>query len=361
MPHQNRVTPTGDLIAVNARGTLMGNRGRLHNATGQIIKSSDRKAWIICELQFKGRQQEIMAPGSYTQLFFLDEATALAAGHRPCHTCRRTHYNQFTSIYKETFPDTTTSIGDIDEQLKQQRSTEHPQISLSDVPNGAMVSFESQVKDSWLVWDQYLYRWSPEGYTDCKQKVDTASVFLITPWNTTQVLRAGYVPTIHPSANSLITSSETGIRSVSSLSTTPNISQKPVNAAPSKQDSVATKPNERENLTSSNETLPRYKLKTTPRGKQLHTYFAAILSATGMDKGKSANLKLFFSNFQGHMDANRIQKCPGGYQLTVNGQDYFADRVKIDNHQGIDPALYQAMLEGLRNGGDEWVSLQPGK
>ena len=90
MPLQNRVTPMGDIIADAARGTLMGNRGILHNASRQLGAARWRhRSWICCRLSFKNRRRQVMAPGRYTELFFLDEATALAAGHRPCCECRR--------------------------------------------------------------------------------------------------------------------------------------------------------------------------------------------------------------------------------------------------------------------------------
>lgn len=89
MPKQNRVTPDGQIIATAARGSFMGNRGILHNDQQEIVKPFAHKAWIICQLRFKGRRRQLMQPGKYTELFFLDEATALAAGHRPCFECRR--------------------------------------------------------------------------------------------------------------------------------------------------------------------------------------------------------------------------------------------------------------------------------
>src|SRR5919201_7096583 len=95
MPLQNRVTPFGELIATPARGTLMGNRGCLHDATRRIRRPFAVKRWIICLLEFKGRHRKVMTPGQYTELFFLDEATALAAGHRPCAECQRARYTLF--------------------------------------------------------------------------------------------------------------------------------------------------------------------------------------------------------------------------------------------------------------------------
>ncbi len=95
MPRQNRVTPPGEIVAAPERGTFMGNRGCLHDAKGQIRRPWQLERWIVCVLAFKGRQRRVMTPGRYTELFFLDEATALAAGHRPCAECRRERFNAY--------------------------------------------------------------------------------------------------------------------------------------------------------------------------------------------------------------------------------------------------------------------------
>ncbi len=95
MPLQNRVTPFGDLIAVPERGLMFGNRGVLHNGERRIVRNSQLRRWIVCVLEFRGRSRPIMRPGHYTELFFLDEATALAAGHRPCAECRHQDYQTF--------------------------------------------------------------------------------------------------------------------------------------------------------------------------------------------------------------------------------------------------------------------------
>ena len=99
MPRQNRVTPFGEIVAVPERGTMMGNRGRLHDEDGRIRRPWQVKRWLICLLEFNGRHRQVMAPDRYTELFFLDEATALAAGHRPCFECRRKSYNAFVDAW----------------------------------------------------------------------------------------------------------------------------------------------------------------------------------------------------------------------------------------------------------------------
>ena len=105
MSRQNRGTPFGDIIATPARGTLMGNRGCLHDNQGHIIRPYQLKRWIIYQLEFKGRRRQIMTPGKYTELFFLDEATALAAGHRPCVECSRPRFTEFVAAWAEANPD----------------------------------------------------------------------------------------------------------------------------------------------------------------------------------------------------------------------------------------------------------------
>src|ERR687885_1053495 len=99
VPLRNRVTPYGEIVAVAGRGTLMGNRGRLHDAQRQIVRDWQVRRWIACRLQFRGRHREVMTPGRYTELFFLDEATALADGHRPCAECQRGRYRLFREIW----------------------------------------------------------------------------------------------------------------------------------------------------------------------------------------------------------------------------------------------------------------------
>src|SRR5437763_10732674 len=106
MPLQNRVTPLGDLIADPARGLVYGNRGCLHNARGEIVLGHAVRRWIACRLQFRGWQRgPLMQPGRFTELFFLDDATALAAGHRPCAFCRRADYDALTAVWRGLHPD----------------------------------------------------------------------------------------------------------------------------------------------------------------------------------------------------------------------------------------------------------------
>ena len=147
MPLQNRVSPHGDVIAVAARGALMGNRGRLHDATLQIVRRqvSSYRAWVTCLLAFKGRRRTVMAPGRYTELFFLDEATALAAGHRPCGECRRADYRRFKASWLAGNPERdlpgAVPIAAIDCELHRDRLTSEGlqrtfQADLASLPDG---------------------------------------------------------------------------------------------------------------------------------------------------------------------------------------------------------------------------------
>src|SRR3979409_2037123 len=106
MPLRNRVTPFGEILALPGRGSLMGNRGILHDPNRRIVRDSQVRRWIACRLEFRGRQRDVMPAGSYTELFFLDEATALAAGHRPCAECRHADFQQFQAYWKSVHPGT---------------------------------------------------------------------------------------------------------------------------------------------------------------------------------------------------------------------------------------------------------------
>src|SRR5438270_7491040 len=99
MPRQNRVTPFSSLIATRERGHWLGNRGCIHDESGRIRRLYQTRRWIICLLRYKGKHRELMQPGRWTELFFLDEATALAAGHRSCADCQRARYEEFRSLW----------------------------------------------------------------------------------------------------------------------------------------------------------------------------------------------------------------------------------------------------------------------
>ncbi len=153
MPLQNRVDPFGSIFRTSARGTMMGNRGgALHNDRREIVRHHQSKRWITCLLEFKGRRRIVMSPRRYTELFFLDEAVAFAAGHRPCAECRRERFNAFKSAWKGRTPD----ADEMDDELHRCR-IERPgrkvtyQAELSSLPNGSFVEIDAS---PWLVWDR---------------------------------------------------------------------------------------------------------------------------------------------------------------------------------------------------------------
>jgi hypothetical protein len=202
MPRQNRVTPRGELVAVEARGTFMGNRGCLHDAAGRIRRAWQLKRWIVCELEFKGRHREVMQPGCYTELFFLDEATALAAGHRPCAECRRPAYLDFLAAWAagnpQERPDGPLRATAVDEVLHRERTDPPWRAPLDTLPDGAFAALPGDPRP-FLVLAGALLAWTPGGYTDRLAR-PRATVEVLTPRPTVAALRAGYRPAIHPTA-----------------------------------------------------------------------------------------------------------------------------------------------------------------
>ncbi len=194
MTFQNRVTPLGDLLAVPERGLVYGNRGCLHDAEGRIRRSFQVKRWIACRLEFRGRHRSHpMPPGRYTGLFFLDEATAFAAGHRPCAECRREDYNRFMALVGETRADA------IDERLHAERLGPRREAPADELPDGAYVLVEGE---PWLVLGGKILRWTPGGYTERRERPRGRAI-VVTPATTVGVLRAGWaggVPFLHSSS-----------------------------------------------------------------------------------------------------------------------------------------------------------------
>jgi hypothetical protein len=190
---QNRVTPLGELVAVPERGLVYGNRGCLHDAERRIRRSFQVKRWIACRLEFRGRYRaDPMPPGRYTGLFFLDEATAFAAGHRPCAECRREDYNRFMSLVGET------RANAIDERLHAERLGPCRESRVDELPDGAFVLVHDE---PWLVLGSELLRWTPGGYTERRARL-RGNATIITPQSSLEALRAGWngvVPFLHPS------------------------------------------------------------------------------------------------------------------------------------------------------------------
>ena len=206
MPLQNRVTPFGDLIAVPERGLVYGNRGRLHDSYGNIRRHHNGRRWIACRLSFQGRQRgSLLQPGHYTELFFLDEATAVAAGHRPCAECRRVDYNRFVQLWSTRHPGEAGADA-IDRRLHAERlqpDGRHQRRHLMlarDLPDGAMIIDQGQ---PWLVRGDKLLRWTPGGYSDRVARPENRDVEVLTPPSLLYVLASGWspvVPLLHPLA-----------------------------------------------------------------------------------------------------------------------------------------------------------------
>lgn len=200
MPLQNRVTPLGELIADPARGLVYGNRGCLHDQHGRIRRRYQVKRWIACRLEFNGRRRKaLVQPGRYTELFFLDEATALAAGHRPCAECRRADYNRLTEIWAELHPGQEGADA-IDAQLHGERLGPRVTAQLGGLPDGTFVLDEG---DPCVVLNRELLRWTPAGYVRHRRRPARPSAEVITPPSLVAVLERKWdplVPLIHPSA-----------------------------------------------------------------------------------------------------------------------------------------------------------------
>jgi hypothetical protein len=207
MPLQNRVTPQGDIIATPHRGMFTGNRGIIHDpATKTLLRRRwTSRAWLTCVCEFRGRRRKVMGGRSWTELFFLDEATAFAAGHRPCFFCRRDDANRFSRAWEDGNGVSNVYAGDIDSVLHRERldgkaKRLHPlPMRLKQLPDGAMVQ---AAEASFLIVKGRTLRWSPAGYREAQGLIESA--MLLTPPSTLRALAAGYRPVLHGSAQQLV-------------------------------------------------------------------------------------------------------------------------------------------------------------
>ena len=208
MPLQNRVTPFSTIEAVAARGTLMGNRDILHDERGRLGVARWRHPhWVTCLLEFKSRWRPVMQPHAYTELFFLDEATAFAAGHRPCGECRRPDYLRFLDAWAKATgkPDRSSlravAIDEIMHESRhksgnrQQRVWQAP---LADLPDGSFFKLKND-SHAWVVAGSEILRWSHAGYDEVKAR-RRVEVDVLTPKVSVAAFRAGYRPMLHPTA-----------------------------------------------------------------------------------------------------------------------------------------------------------------
>jgi hypothetical protein len=211
-PLRNRVTPSGELIATTHRGTMYGNRGVLHDDDLALVRRYQVRRWLVCVLEFRGRRRPVMRPRRYTELFFLDEAVALAAGHRPCAECRHAAYQSFLTAWAQALArPAKPAADDIDRVLHQERRlaggarVTYP-APLRELPDGVFIARDGE---SWLVHGGGLLRWTPAGYSDRIDLFDGPAAVL-TPRATVAAIRAGYRPLLHPSASGTSAEQETG-------------------------------------------------------------------------------------------------------------------------------------------------------
>jgi hypothetical protein len=207
MPLQNRVTPFGDIVATPARGQFMGNRGgRIHDAARRLGRRRwTSMAWICCRLEFRARHRQVWGD-SYTELFFLDEPTALAAGHRPCFECRRADAISFTQAWaRASGAPHRPRAAEMDRVLHRERLVQPDQRLHAGgthlLPAGAFVAFLEAPDQAFAVRDDRLLRWTPEGYAERRGHERKALCRVLTPPHILAVLEAGYAPQWHASAD----------------------------------------------------------------------------------------------------------------------------------------------------------------
>ena len=219
MTYQNRVDPLGELFAPDStaiRGAWTGNRGRLHAPGGRIMRRYELKRWIYCRLDYARPSHRVMAPGRWTHLFFLDEATALAAGHRPCAFCLNPRFKTFQSAWARglaphlglpdlTAPESGFSAPAIDSILHAERLTKSGEKAvyretLNRLPDGCFILIGDDPAP-YLVLGDVLFGWTPSGYLPPRPRPHDIAVTVMTPASTVQALKAGFSPTLHPSAS----------------------------------------------------------------------------------------------------------------------------------------------------------------
>ena len=202
MPLQNRVTPFGEIVAISQRGLFTGNRGILHDPQTKTLLARrwSSKAWLICSCDYQGVRHTVMGGRSWTELFFLDEAVALAAGHRPCFTCRREAAQRFRASWAEARREALPAASAMDavlhaERLENRVKRLHPlPCPLADLPDGAVVASGGE---AFTLLSGRAHRWTADGYAPA-ERLDGAD-WLLTPPSTVLTLGAGYSPVLHPS------------------------------------------------------------------------------------------------------------------------------------------------------------------
>lgn len=197
-PLPNRVTPAGDLFATEHRGTMFGNRGVLHDDDLTIVRRHQVRRWLVCVLEFRGRRRQIMRPRRYTELFFHDEAVALAAGHRPCAECRNAEYQRFREAWATGLNLSRRPTADeLDNALHSERRVVDGvrvthKAELETLPDGVFIVRDSEY---WLLHERTLRRWTPAGY-EPPRELFAGQVDVLTPASTVATVRAGYRPAV---------------------------------------------------------------------------------------------------------------------------------------------------------------------
>lgn len=201
-PRQNRVDPWGELHTIDARGTRMGNRGILHDASGRIVRRWQSPRWITCVLAFGDVRRQVFSPNNYTELFFIDEATAFAAGHRPCAQCQRDRYNEFRTAWAAgNSASGLPSAEVLDQSLrmdqKERAQSRAPGAAISNLPVGTIFGIGDQ---AFLVCKGGVRRWTFFGYEELTKPDLTIPVAVLTPTSVVAAFRAGFEPVLHSSA-----------------------------------------------------------------------------------------------------------------------------------------------------------------
>lgn len=206
MPTRNRVNPLGVIQPVPERWTCMGNRGILHDDRRRLQYYHRHKSWVICKLNFKEQHRRRMTPGHYTELFFLDEATALAAGHRPCGRCSHNRYNEFLHFWQLGNPDESGNLDDVlhRDRFKPYRSSWRAKkrvftAPIDELPTGVFIILNPDpTAQPYLILDDVMLPWNFDGYEKPVERRTNSQVVVLTPRSTVRALQAGYRPKIYP-------------------------------------------------------------------------------------------------------------------------------------------------------------------
>lgn len=200
MPQPNRVTPRGEIVAIDQRGLFMGNRGYVHRGAGEIVRPWQVRRWITCALEYKGWVAPVWQPGRWTPLFFWDEAVALAAGHRPCALCRRARYDAWLDAWQASSGERPRADA-MDRQMHADRldgrTERRHRAAWTSLPSGTFVVVDDA---PCLVLAERVVPWSSGGYGDAVDRPTHGDAEVLTPRTSVDVLRHGYVAVVHPTA-----------------------------------------------------------------------------------------------------------------------------------------------------------------